>query len=1202
MPLDSQNRSDRGEALQDAVLSYLKAIDAGRPPQPQEFLALHPELSEELAGFLADQDVLDPLLAPLRGHNRGGSGPADGGPRGAGEEATGDPDGGPSPCAGAPTDPAHGPDDLPPSVIPGYEVLGLLGRGGMGVVYRARQVRLDRVVALKVIPTPRLLSAADRARFHAEARAVARLDHPNIVRVHDSGEQDGVPYLVLEFVPGGSLADKLREGPWSPAAAVGLTLRLADAMDYAHRQGIVHRDLKPANVLLTTHGTPKIADFGLSKQLWAAAGGLTAAGQVLGTPAYMAPEQADGRPDATGPGTDVFGLGAILYDLLTGQPPFQGGTLAEVMRRAKEGLVPPPRRPDGHVPQALQRICLRAMAPDPGRRYPSAAALATDLRRYLDRPRRRVWAAGVLTGVLAAGALVCLLGLNRSARPGGEPPEGTPARPTPAGVTPPEVGHPELARRAWAIMRANCYRCHGENGSVEGGFDSVLDRRQLVARKRVVPGQPGASPLLRRVEGGEMPPEGEGPRPSLEDVTLLRRWIEAGAPDLTATPPGRQFVRTEDVFRLIRDDLERAPVNHRPFYRYFVITHLANAGLGEDSLQTYRLGLSKLINSLSWDQAITVPEPVDPGRTVFRIDLRRYNWGKEVWDAILAEYPYGVLPPTPEAGACSTLTGCPLPAVRADWFVFAASRPPLYHKVLQLPGTAGELERRLKVDVADDIAKFKAARAGFNGSGVANNNRLIERHNSPFGAYWKSYDFEGSDGPRNLFQHPLGPGPGAEAFRPDGGEIIFSLPNGLQGYMLVNARGGRIDKAPTGIVKDRRAPDAAVMNGISCMSCHVKGVFEKDDQIRAHVAQNPGAFPRAEAALVEELYRPAGELRALFRKDAERFARAVRETGSPPGTTDPVVALASRYDRDLLDANLAAAELGLTRQEFLDRLNRNPGLARVMGLGAEAGMVSRQVFADHFGELVDAFELGQRLAPGRDELRNSVGMTLRLIPAGVFRMGSPANEPRRGTDEFLHEVQITRPFFMGAHEVTQGQYRAVMGRVPAGQSADQDDLPVVNVSQKDAKEFCRRLSERLNRVYRLPTEAEWEYACRAGSSSAYPFAGGPEGLDDHGWYDANSGGRPHPVGKKLPNAWGLYDMLGNVAEWCADRYDDNYYQTSPVQDPRGPAPRPDSPDMVVLRGGSFQKDASACRCADRQRSVPGYRNSAYGFRVVLEVE
>jgi mono/diheme cytochrome c family protein len=640
----------------------------------------------------------------------------------------------------------------PLPAIPGYEIECLVGVGGMGEVYRARQLRLGgRLVALKMIRPQRSSSPAMQARFRAEAQTVALFDHPNIVRVHDSAEHEGRPYFVLEYVEGGSLADRPRDSRWAPAAAAELVASLADAVEYAHGHKVVHRDLKPANILLTPQGTPKITDFGLAKLMQPEAVTLTQSGDAVGTPVYMSPEQATGRAEEVGPATDVFGLGAILYDLLTGLPPFEGRTVAEVLEKARAGRVRPPRAIDRRVPPALERVCLRAMAADPAQRHPSAAALAQDLRRYLRRsPRRaglRLAAAGlavlILAGVTAALWSPPFFPRATEPRAGEGTHEAAPA-PDRAHIESPAESPAELARLAQKVLQDHCYRCHGENGSVEGGFNFVLDRARLVNREKVVPGSPGQSKLFKRVSDPEdpMPPAGENPRPGPDQVALLKRWIEAGAPDFGTAASSREFISPADLLQVIREDLEKADKAERPFYRYFTITHLYNAGLSEGELQTYRVGLSKLVNSLSWRPRIVRPRPVDRARTVFRIDLRNYERGQKVWEAVLAAYPYGVGYQTDAARFCSEQTGCPLPYVRADWFVFAASRPPLYHEVLNLPGTAGDLEKLLHVDAAENVRQRNVARAGFNDSGVSRNNRLIERHDSIYGYYWKSYDFK----------------------------------------------------------------------------------------------------------------------------------------------------------------------------------------------------------------------------------------------------------------------------------------------------------------------------------------------------------------------------------------------------------------------------------------------------------------------------
>jgi WD40 repeat protein/serine/threonine protein kinase len=304
----------------------------------------------------------------------------------------------------------QGPEEL---VLPGYEVLEELGRGGMGVVYKARQVELRRLVAIKMILAGAHAGAREMARFHREAQAVARLQHPHIVQIYDMGEHDGQPFFALEYVDGGNLAQRLDGKPVPAEAAAALMRKLAGAVQYAHEHGIIHRDLKPANVLLASPAAPasaadtigpaglpapptparatqhplaawepKIADFGLAKLLDAEQG-QTQSGTLLGTPAYVAPEQASGKSRQIGPAADVYSLGAILYQLLTGRPPFVAATAVDIVLRVLSEDPAPPRSLAPRCPRDLETICLKCLQKDPGKRYASAQELADDLGRFL---------------------------------------------------------------------------------------------------------------------------------------------------------------------------------------------------------------------------------------------------------------------------------------------------------------------------------------------------------------------------------------------------------------------------------------------------------------------------------------------------------------------------------------------------------------------------------------------------------------------------------------------------------------------------------------------------------------------------------------------------------------------------------------------------------------------------------------------------
>jgi formylglycine-generating enzyme required for sulfatase activity/tRNA A-37 threonylcarbamoyl transferase component Bud32 len=269
----------------------------------------------------------------------------------------------------------------PPLGPPGYEIVRELGRGGMGVVYEARHRKLRRTVALKMILAGNHSGATDLARFRTEAETIARLQHPNIIQIHEVGEHGGLPYLALEFCAGGSLEKKLAAAPLLPCEAAALVEKLARAMHAAHQKGVIHRDLKPANVLLAEGGAPKVTDFGLAKKLDEA--GQTATGAVMGTPSYMAPEQAEARKGQLGPLADVYALGAVLYECLTGRPPFKAATAIDTLLQVVADEPVPPRQLQPKVPRDLETICLKCLHKEPHKRYASAEALADDLRRFL---------------------------------------------------------------------------------------------------------------------------------------------------------------------------------------------------------------------------------------------------------------------------------------------------------------------------------------------------------------------------------------------------------------------------------------------------------------------------------------------------------------------------------------------------------------------------------------------------------------------------------------------------------------------------------------------------------------------------------------------------------------------------------------------------------------------------------------------------
>jgi serine/threonine protein kinase/tetratricopeptide (TPR) repeat protein len=405
----------------ESIAAPLPPLGGRRPITPVETLVLGAEL--ELPAPV--RRAIKPQSAP----------PTPGSERGPADART---------LADAPTEVSRKPPTLEGVTVPGYDILDELGRGGMGVVYKARHIGLQRLVALKMVLAGAHVGAVGLARFRAEAEAVAKLHHANIVQIYETGEHEGRPYFSLEFIEGGSLDKRMQESPTSPRAAAELVEILARAMDFAHQHGIVHRDLKPANILLdigTGHSSvtrkresasgsvsgsgdhwsrntvPKIADFGLAKRVNDDSS-QTQSGAILGTPSYMAPEQAGGKNREIGPATDIYALGAILYELLTGRPPFKAGSPIDTVRQVIEQDPVPPRQLEPRVPHDLETICLKCLEKDAARRFATATDLADDLRRFVDglpilaRPTpawERAWKWGKRRPALVALMAVCVL-------------------------------------------------------------------------------------------------------------------------------------------------------------------------------------------------------------------------------------------------------------------------------------------------------------------------------------------------------------------------------------------------------------------------------------------------------------------------------------------------------------------------------------------------------------------------------------------------------------------------------------------------------------------------------------------------------------------------------------------------------------------------------------------------------------------------
>ena len=512
-----------------------------------------------------------------------------------------------------------------------------------------------------------------------------------------------------------------------------------------------------------------------------------------------------------------------------------------------------------------------------------------------------------------------------------------------------------VAQNAYLIFENNCLGCHGESGTFKETL--YIEYNNLIEIGSVIPNNSDGSELYKRLlgptENGAQMPLGQPPL-SAEAIATIRQWIEIGAPDWAVTIGDRAFITQGTMMDTIKTHLDTLNAFDRSYARYFSMTHLSNAGETQATLSDYRIALNKLVNSLSWELEIVNPQPIDAEQTIYYIDVRDYDWDKsEAWTELEQEYPYHIAFNAPEQTSLNqkltdlqTEMNCEVPAIHIDWFIANASLPPLYYDILDLPETDLELEQRLDVDVVDNLLNapgHSVWRAGFSESKVSSNNRVVERHTSSYGAYWKSYDFAGSVGRQNIFVHPI-------SFVHDGGEVVFNLPNGLQAYYLSDAKSNRLDVAPIDIVSNPAASDQRVRNGLSCIGCHTEGMKTFEDTVRQAIEQAPVTLYNKEHAL--QLYVEQSEMDAFVEGDAKRYKDALEQTGGTIGGIEPIHRFYEAFQKPITTSHAAAA-LGLGTETFIQKISGNINLQSLgLNVFSNQGTIKRDIWTARFQEIV----------------------------------------------------------------------------------------------------------------------------------------------------------------------------------------------------------------------------------------------------------
>lgn len=510
----------------------------------------------------------------------------------------------------------------------------------------------------------------------------------------------------------------------------------------------------------------------------------------------------------------------------------------------------------------------------------------------------------------------------------------------------------ELDQEVLGMLDRNCASCHQAPAAL-GNLDYVLDIDQLITSGMIKVGDPENSTLLLRMKQGNMPPAYiTDQRPTAGEIGQVESWIQGLGVAETCEP--LDFMDIDEIWETIQADIISVDADDQPFVRYMTATYASNGGVCGDVLDRQRYGLFKAINSVSTEARIGNPVAIDSQETIYRIDIRDYNWDREInvdllgdgnvqtfadaWEAVLAGVNvYAVEYEGDEADNVKALTQTLVPMIPINAFVKFSQEEDLYYELIEGPQNINDLEVLLGIDEEDNFDRGRVWRAGFYTSGVSKQDRVLTRQEQAVGglAYWLSFDFEDIQGNESIFADPIN-------FEFAGGEAIYNLPNGLQAYYVANAQGQRLNEAPASVVVDPSQNNGTVTNGASCHSCHQAGMIPFTDQVRDYVLNNRFRFNAQDLEDVERIYPTKDVFDALAARDSEMHVSALERAGLPRGYADPVSRVYLTFELGNLDLELAAGELTVTADDLLRELSTlDPSLG---DLRVEDGYVDRDTF------------------------------------------------------------------------------------------------------------------------------------------------------------------------------------------------------------------------------------------------------------------
>jgi formylglycine-generating enzyme required for sulfatase activity/serine/threonine protein kinase len=1039
-----------------------------------------------------------------------------------------------------------------------YVILDQIGAGGMGQVFKARHRRMERVVALKVMQPSAVKSPEAVRRFHREVKAAARLEHTNIVTAHDAGEANGVHFLVMQYVEGHDLNSTVKKhGPLPIDQAVEYMVQAARGLAYAHSEGVVHRDIKPANLLVDKRGTVKILDMGLARfddstaAFMAAQDGLTQSGQVMGTVDYMAPEQACDTRLADGR-ADIYSLGCTLYRLLTGEAVYAGDSLVQKILAHREEPIPSlrVRRPDASA--ELDAVFQRMVAKEREQRFATMDEVITALERC---PK--------------AGSAAMAVDL---------PPASIPIAPAVPVASPIFDSSISLAMQNRPLRPV----AHDDTltGSLSGQTQQALPqtRRQNHQRLAIGGGAAVALALCGWVLFSVIF------RVQTADGTVVLE-IDQPAADVQGA---QVFVDEEQKITLkLAEDKEPVTIA---------------VPIGKHTLKVTKGGF----------QAFTQSITVEDAQTAERVRVRLEPLARVTQPAIATNLPSPVVVEGARGRGSSTNgVPAPVPPPSAASLVANPSLP------TAVPNSAHPPLDRPLADLVRAAVQNKQTR----------DSQLVGQANTPFrdvpaeGGIVIGFDFAFADqqGDRTLV--------GIRAYYRTAQGVVVGSWRGTPSNAAVH-----VEAYPGYAVAGIRTKSKY---GLAVDSLVVVFMRLLDDRL------NPD-----DQYQIESIGGSRGPKSADLGLDGSLIVGLHGQTWTQTQSNFVALGLV-----DLRASQQSLARGNPPRQPIVVHPSAPP--PATAPFDAKQARAHQDAWARHLGT--------------QAETTNSAGMKMMLVPPCEFMMGSATEQTEIAEKQAVaystirtmdgrrfrhegpqHRTVLTRPFVIGATEVTVGQFRkfaaqskyvtlaekfggstkaAKAEEVKKSSNSDKnwqqpgyaltDDLPVSQISWVDAAAFCNWLSaaEKLppyfqedpvdgwrpingSTGYRLPTEAEWEAACRAGTTTLYYFGDDVAKASEYGWFDhGREDDSPKPVGGKRPNAFSLYDMAGNMGEWCLDRYDGDWYEKTGSIDPLGPS----SDKMRVIRSGSYRVMPVYGRSTYRYRGVTTDRDGMSGFRVVRTI-